>query len=86
MIPEILFLVEQISPTTTQIYNLRASIAIFFQTRALEAVEGVRNTLTTTHNTLVLVIAEGALVANTGQRCRTHVGVADGTLPVALVT
>lgn len=28
VIPEILFLVEQIRPTTTQIYNLRATIPI----------------------------------------------------------
>ena len=41
MIPEILLLVEQIRPTTTQIYNLRTSIPVLLQARTLEAVEGV---------------------------------------------
>jgi hypothetical protein len=45
MIPEILFLVEQIRPRTTQIYNLRAAISVFFQTGAFEAVEGVGDAL-----------------------------------------
>lgn len=45
MIPEILFLVEQIGPRTTQIYNLRAAISVLFQTCAFEAVEGVRDSL-----------------------------------------
>jgi hypothetical protein len=45
MIPEILFLVEQIRPRTTQIYNLRATISVLFQTGAFEAVEGVGDAL-----------------------------------------
>ena len=45
MIPKILLLVKQIRPRTAQIDNLRAPIPIFFQPRALEAVEGVRDAL-----------------------------------------
>lgn len=41
LIPEILFLVEQICPRTTQIYNLRAPVSVLLQSCALEAVEGV---------------------------------------------
>lgn len=45
MIPEILLLVKQIRPRTTQIDNLRATIPVLFETRAFEAVEGVGDTL-----------------------------------------
>jgi hypothetical protein len=45
MIPEILFLVEQICPRTTQIYNLGAAISILFQACAFEAVESVWDSL-----------------------------------------
>jgi hypothetical protein len=45
MIPEVLFLVEQICPRTTQVYNLRAAISVLFQTGAFEAVEGVGDAL-----------------------------------------
>jgi hypothetical protein len=41
LIPEILFLVEQIRPRTTQVYNLWAPVSVLLQSRALEAVEGV---------------------------------------------
>ena len=45
MIPEVLFLVEQICPRTTQVYNLGAAISVLFQAGAFEAVEGVGDTL-----------------------------------------
>jgi len=45
MIPEILLLVKQIRPRTTQINNLGAAVPILFQPRAFEAVKGVRDTL-----------------------------------------
>lgn len=45
MIPEILFLVEQIGPRTTQIYNLGAAISVLFKTGAFEAVKGVGDAL-----------------------------------------
>ena len=85
VIPEILFLVKQIRPTTTQIYNLRAPIAVLLQARALEAVKGVRDAFATADDAFVLVVAEGALVANAGKGGRAHVGVAYGAFAVALV-
>jgi hypothetical protein len=45
MVPKILLLVEQIRPTTTQIYNLRTPISVLLEAGTLEAVKGVRNTL-----------------------------------------
>lgn len=45
MIPEILLLVEQIRPRTSQIYNLGAAISVLFETCAFEAVKGVGNSL-----------------------------------------
>lgn len=45
MIPKILFLVEQICSRTTQIYNLGAAVSVLFQTRAFEAVKGIRDSL-----------------------------------------
>jgi len=45
VIPEILFLVEQICPRTTQIYNLGAAISVLFQAGAFKAVEGVGDSL-----------------------------------------
>lgn len=85
MIPEILLLVEQIRPTTTQIYNLRTSIPVLFQARTLEAIERVRDALATAYDALVLVVAEGAFVADAGEGGRTHVRVAYGAFAVALV-
>jgi hypothetical protein len=85
LIPEILLLVEQICPRTAQVYDLRAPISVLFQSRALEAVEGVGDSFTAADDALVLVVAEGALVANAHKRCGSHVGVADGTFAVAFV-
>ena len=85
MIPKILLLVKQIRPTTAQIYDLRAPIPVLLQSRTLEAVEGVADALATAHHALVLVIAEGTLVADTGEGRGAHVGVADGALAVAFV-
>lgn len=85
MISEILLLVEQIRPRTSQIYNLRTPITILFEPRALEAVERVTDTLATADDALVLVVTEGALVADAHEGRRPHVGIADGALAVALV-
>jgi len=85
MIPKILFLVEQIRPRTTQVDDLRTSIPILLQPRTLKAVERVRDTFATADYALVLVVAEGALVANAHQGCWTDVAVANWTLSVALV-
>lgn len=64
MIPKVLFLVEQVCPRTTQIYNLGAAVSVLFQTRAFEAVKGIRDSLATADNTLVLVVSERAFVAD----------------------
>lgn len=45
MIPKILFLVEQVGPRTTQIYNLGTSIPVLFESRAFKAVKGVGDAL-----------------------------------------
>ncbi|KAK3110825.1 hypothetical protein LTR53_014490 [Teratosphaeriaceae sp. CCFEE 6253] len=74
-----------IRPRTPQIDNLRAPVPVLLQPRALEAVERVADALAAAHDALVLVVAEGALVADARERRGPHVGVADGALAVALV-
>jgi hypothetical protein len=85
VIPKILLLVEQIGPRGAQIYNLRTPVAVLLEARTFEAVEGVGDALATAHDALVLVVAEGALVADAGQGGGAHVGVTDGALAVAFV-
>lgn len=85
LIPEILLLVEQIRPRTTQIYNLRAAVPVLLESRALEAVESVRDAFAAAHDALVLVVAERALVADAYESGGAHVGVADRALAVAFV-
>lgn len=36
--------------------------------------------------TLILVVSEAALIADTHQSCRSHVGIAHGTFAIALIT
>lgn len=69
MIPEILLLVEQIRPRTTQIDNLGTAIPVLFQSGALEAVESVGDALAAADDTFVLVVAKGALVADAHEGC-----------------
>jgi hypothetical protein len=85
MIPKILLLIKQIRPATPQVDNLRTPIPILLEPRALKAVERIRDALAATHDALVLVVAEGAFVADAGERCGAHVGVADGAFAVAFV-
>ena len=85
MIPKTLLLVEQIRPATPQIDDLRTPIPILFQPGALKAVESVGDALATADDALVLVVAEGALVADADQGGGADVGVADGAFAVALV-
>jgi hypothetical protein len=85
LIPEVLFLVEQIRPRTAQVYDLGAPISVLLQSRALEAVERVGNSFTAADDALVLVVAKGALVADAHKCGRSYVRVADGTFAVALV-
>jgi hypothetical protein len=86
VVPKILLLVEQIRPATAQIYNLGAAIPVLLQAGAFEAVEGVGDALATADDAFVLVVAEGAFVADAGEGRGAHVGVADGAFSVALVT
>jgi hypothetical protein len=85
MIPEILLLIEQIGPRTTQIDDLRTSVSVLLQSRAFEAVESVGDALPSAHDAFVLVVAEGAFVANPNECGRAHVGIAHGALPVAFI-
>ena len=85
MIPKTLLLVEQIRPRTTQIDNLWTSVPVLLEARTLEAVEGVGDALAAADDALVLVVAEGAFVADAGERGRADVRVAYGALAVALV-
>jgi len=85
MIPKILLLIKQIRPRTPKINNLRTAIPILLEARTLKAVEGVRDALAAAHDAFVLVVAERAFVADSYQRCRPHVAVADGAFAVAFV-
>ena len=85
MIPEILLLVKQICPATSQVDDLRTTIPILLQSGTLEAVERVTDPLSTAHDAFVLVVAEAALVADAHQRGRAHVGIAYGAFAVAFV-
>jgi hypothetical protein len=85
MIPKILLLVEQIRPTTAQIDNLGAPIAVLLEACTFEAVECIGDALTTAYDALVLVVAEGAFVADAGEGGGAHVGVADGAFAVTFV-
>lgn len=78
-------LVEQICPRASQIYNLGTAVPVLLEARALEAVERVGDALAAADDALVLVVAEAALVADTHEGRGAHVGVAHGTLAVALV-
>ena len=82
-IPEILLLVKQICPRRTQIDDFGTPIPILLQPRTLEAVKGVAYALTTTHNAFVLIIAEGALIADTREGCGPNVRIAGRTFAVA---
>lgn len=83
--PSPLLLIKQIGPRAAQVHDLGTTIAILLEAGALEAVEGITDTLAAAHDALVLVVAEGALVADARQRRRPHVRVAHGTLAVAFV-
>lgn len=85
LIPEILLLVEQIRPRTTQIYNLGAAVPVLLQPRALEAVESVRDAFAAAHDALVLIVAERALVADAHESGGAHVRIADRAFAVAFV-
>lgn len=74
-----------ICPRASQVYNLRTPVPILLQSRTLEAVERIRDALTTADDALVLVVAEAALVADADEGRGADVGVADGAFAVAFV-
>ena len=85
MISKVLLLIKQIRPRTAQIDNLRTPISILLEPGALEAVKRVRDALAATDDAFVLIVAKGAFVADSHERGRAHVAVADGALAVAFV-
>jgi len=85
MISKILFLIKQIRPRTPQINDLWTPITVLLESCAFEAIECVRNAFAAADYTLVLVVAEGALVADADEGCRPHIGIADGTFAITFV-
>ncbi|KAJ3532905.1 hypothetical protein NM208_g8222 [Fusarium decemcellulare] len=65
--------------------KVKATAGMGVKASALEAIEGIRNALTAAHDTLVLVVAEATLVADSDKRRRSYVGIAYGAFAVALV-
>lgn len=78
-------LTKQIGPRATQIDNFGTSITVLLQTRALEAVECVRDSLSTAHDALVLVVSKRALVTYPYESGRSNVGIADRAFAIAFV-
>lgn len=78
-------LTKQIGPRATQIDNFGTSITVLLQTRALEAVKCVRDSLSAAHDTLVLVVSKRALVTYPYESGRTNVGIADRAFAIAFV-
>jgi hypothetical protein len=85
LIPKVLLLVKQIRPTTSQIDDLRTPVPVFLESRTLKAVERIRDAFAAAHDALILVVTEGAFVADTHQSGGPHVGVAHGAFAVAFV-
>lgn len=77
-------LVEQIGLGRAQVDNLRTAIAVLLEQRALLAVVGIAHARPTANHAAALVRAIVALVADTHQRRRPHIRIADDTLAVAL--
>jgi len=85
MAPPSLLLIKQIRPRTAQIDNLRTTVPVLFESRALEAVEGVADAFAAAHDAFVLVVAEAAFVADAHHGRGTDVAVAYGAFAVAFV-
>lgn len=82
----LLSLIKQIGSGRTQIHNLWASIAIFFDLATLLAVEGIRNPSTSTNDTPALITPIVALITNASQLTGPYIRVADYTLAITLLT
>jgi len=85
MIPEILFLVKQVGSRGSQVYDLWASISVLLQSGTFEAVECVRDPLSSAYYTLVLVISKTTFIADAYEGCGSDVGIANRAFAVALV-
>ena len=77
--------IEQVRLATSQIHDLRATISILLQQRALFEVVRVRNAGASTDHTSALVRAVVAFIANSNQCARPHVRVTDHAFTVALL-
>ena len=85
MVPKALLLIKQIRPRAAQVNNLGTAIAILLEPSTLKTIEGVADALAAADDALVLVVAEGAFVADADEGGGAHVRVADGAFAVALV-
>lgn len=85
VVPEILFLVEQIRSRAPQIDDLGATVSVLLQPRTLKAVERIGDTFSTAHDAFVLVVAEGAFIADADEGGWSYVAIADGAFTVAFV-
>ena len=85
MVPKTLLLIKQIRPRAAQIDNLGTAITILLEPGTLETVKRVTDALAAAHDTLILVVAKGAFIADAHQRGRSHVRVAHRTLAIAFV-
>ncbi len=74
-----------VCPGTSEVYDLGTPVAVLLQSRALKAVEGVGDALAAAHDTLILVVAETALVADAHQRRWPHIGIAHWAFAVAFI-
>lgn len=78
-------LVEEVGFGTSEVDDLRTTVSVFFLDRALLAVVGVGNTRPAADHASSLVRAVVALVADSHQSARSHVGVAYDAFAVALL-
>lgn len=85
MASETLLLIKQVRPAASKINNLRTPIPILFESGTLKAVKGVGDALAATDDTFILVVAEGALIANTDKRGRAYVRIAYRAFAVAFI-
>lgn len=88
-------------PGTAEIDDLRTAISVLLESGAFEAVKGIgyalphvssslicrsrEPCLATTDDTLVLIVAKGALVADPHEGCGSDVAITDGAFAIALV-
>ncbi|GMS87971.1 hypothetical protein PENTCL1PPCAC_10146, partial [Pristionchus entomophagus] len=82
---ELFAFIEQIRLRTAQVHDLRTAIAILLHDGALLAVVCIGDARATADHASALVRSVVALVADSHERARTHVRVADDAATIALV-